>query len=96
MMRSRRLIRACRVRVRDLRRGRWGWGWVRVRVRVRVRVSHCAPSVSKFARETRDYLRAYATDGGKTDTHSDVEKLRGTFKSHRSSLDFDFKFIRDA
>ena len=53
-------------------------------------------TIRKFARKTRDYLRAYATEGGKTDTHADVEKLRGTFKSHRSSLDFVFKFIRDA
>ena len=29
-------------------------------------------------------------------THGDVEKLRGTFKCHRGSLDFDFKFIRNA
>ena len=34
--------------------------------------------------------------GGRTDTHGAVEKLRATFKCHRSSLDFDFKFIRDA
>jgi hypothetical protein len=53
-------------------------------------------TIRKFARKTRDYLRAYATEGGNTDTHGDVEKLRGTFKCHRSSLDFDFKFIRDA
>lgn len=53
-------------------------------------------TIRKFARKTRDYLRAYDAEGGKTDTHGDVEKLRGTFKCHRSSLDFDFKFIRDA
>ena len=94
MMRSRRLIRACRVRVRDLRRGRWGWGWVRVRVRVRV--SHCAPSVSSLARRATTCGRTPPTVGRLTDTHADVEKLRGTFKSHRSSLDFDFKFILDA
>ena len=55
-----------------------------------------AGRIRKFARKTRDYLRAYDAEGGKTDTHGDVEKLRGTFKCHRSSLDFDFKFIRDA
>ena len=53
-------------------------------------------TIRKFARKTRDYLRAYADPSGRTDTHSDVEKLRGTFKCHRGSLDFDFKFIRDA
>jgi len=93
-MRSRRVIRACRVRVRDLRRGRggWGWGWGEVRGEP----DSIQGTIRKFARKTRDYLRAYATEGGKTDTHADVEKLRGTFKCHRSSLDFDFKFIRDA
>ena len=96
MMRSRRLIRACRVRVRDLRRGRGGWGRVRDRVRVRVRVSHCAPSVSSLTRRATTCGRTPPTVGRLTDTHADVEKLRGTFKSHRSSLDFDFKFIRDA
>ena len=52
--------------------------------------------IRKFARKTRDYLRAYADPSGRTETHGDVEKLRGTFKCHRGSLDFDFKFIRDA
>ena len=28
--------------------------------------------------------------------HGDVEKLREKFKCHRGSIDFDFKFIRDA
>ena len=53
-------------------------------------------TIRKFARKTRDYLRAYADPSGRTDTHGDVEKLRGTFKCHRGSLDFDFKFIRNA
>uniref|UniRef100_A0A7S4HUH4 Uncharacterized protein n=1 Tax=Prymnesium polylepis TaxID=72548 RepID=A0A7S4HUH4_9EUKA len=53
-------------------------------------------TIRKFARKTRDYLRAYADPSGRTETHGDVEKLRGTFKCHRGSLDFDFKFIRDA
>ena len=53
-------------------------------------------TIRKFARKTRDYLRAYADPSGRTETHADVERLRGKFKCHRSALDFDFKFIRDA
>jgi hypothetical protein len=30
---------------------------------------------------------------GCSETHGDVEMLRGTFKCHRDSLDFDFKFL---
>ena len=40
-------------------------------------------TIRKFARKTRDYLRAYADPSGRTETHGDVEKLRGKFKCHR-------------
>ena len=53
-------------------------------------------TVRKFARKTREYLRAYKADAAETESYWLVEKLRRTFKCHRSSLDFDFKFIRDA
>lgn len=52
-------------------------------------------TIRKFARKTREYLRAYksnAQGGG----HALVERLRRVFKCHRASLDFDYKFIRDA
>ena len=38
----------------------------------------------------------YKADAAETESYWLVEKLRRTFKCHRSSLDFDFKFIRDA
>ena len=53
-------------------------------------------TVRKFARKTREYLRAYKADASETGSHDMVERLRRTFKTHRSSLDFDYKFIRDA
>ena len=47
-------------------------------------------------REAAAWTRARAGDPSeRTETHGNVEKLRGTFKCHRGSLDFDFKFIRD-
>ena len=53
-------------------------------------------TIRKFARRTRDYLRAYADPSGATTTHANVEKLRRKFKCHRGAIDFDFHFIRDA
>ena len=53
-------------------------------------------TVRKFARRTREYLRAYKSPHGETSAHHLVEKMRRMFKCHRSSFEFDFKFIRDA
>ena len=53
-------------------------------------------TVRKFARKTREYMRAYKADAAETESHWLVEKLRRIFKCHRSSLDFDYKFIRDS
>ncbi len=54
--------------------------------------------VYRVAGKTREYLRTYeeVARGGEKATHVLVEKLRRTFKCHRSSLDFGYKFIRDA
>jgi len=50
-----------------------------------------------MARRTRDYRRAYADpDAASGGSYEMVERLRRTFKTHRSSLEFDFHFIRDA
>mmetsp|Transcript_56627 Transcript_56627/g.93601 ORF Transcript_56627/g.93601 Transcript_56627/m.93601 type:complete len:107 (-) Transcript_56627:18-338(-) len=53
-------------------------------------------AIRKFARKTREYLRVYMGHAADATTHSAVERLRRRFKCHRGSIDFDFKFIRDA
>ena len=53
-------------------------------------------TIRKFARRTRDHLRAYMSPDESTASHSLVEKLRRVFKCHRGSIDFDFHLISDA
>ena len=51
--------------------------------------------VRKFARRARDYRRVYGS-GEAVASHIDVEKLRKKFKTHRSAIDFDTKFVASA
>ena len=53
-------------------------------------------TVWKFARRTREYRAGYKKGAEATATHDLTEKLRRTFKCHRSAFDFDYKFIREA
>ena len=43
----------------------------------------------KFARRARDYVRAYSGD------HNGLETAVKKYKTHRSALDTDFKFVSE-
>ena len=53
-------------------------------------------TIFRFARRTREYGRTFAqlASSASEQTFALIEKTRKVFKCHRSSLDFDFRFIR--
>ena len=63
---------------------------------IKYRVSQTHRSASQFKTFSSTDGRWTADGRAAHHAHWLVEKLRRIFKCHRSSLDFDFKFIRDA
>ena len=61
--------------------------------------AHVESAFRRWAAQERERLRKAARDNAQasdTSAHALVERMRRKFKAHRSAVEFDFKFIRDA